>query len=325
MVTLVTGGTGFIGSNVIKKLGEQGHNIVSFDLFPPDKLTLRYLDAWNDKIQYFEGDILSEKDLEQLIGLDINKIVHAAVFTGVLPRIERSKADAILEINLMGTANLLKLARKIDIDRFLYISSGAVYGVGRSPDEILHEDSSVNPNNLYSITKYASELLTKRYSELYGFQSVSVRLSGPYGPMEKITQHRENQSLIKYWVEKALLGESIEIDDRSRNYEATYVLDTAQGIVQILDAEELSYGVYNSASGQQNTLGEIVDILQELCPGFEVREVAFSESLDAIPKGRENPTDISRLINELGFVPKYELAAGLTEYLEWQRQDLTSY
>ena len=127
MSTLVTGGNGFIGSNVVKTLAERGHSVVSFDLVAPDELVKRYLDPWKDQIEYFQGDILDKKDLDKLAQLGINKIVHAAVFTGVLPKIENSQASSIIDINVLGTTNLLEFARKISPNRFLYVSSGAVY------------------------------------------------------------------------------------------------------------------------------------------------------------------------------------------------------
>tara|TARA_Y100000590_G_scaffold150927_1_gene173340 strand:+ start:8547 stop:9518 length:972 start_codon:yes stop_codon:yes gene_type:complete len=319
MSTLVTGGTGFIGSNVVKTLAEKGHSIVSFDLVAPDELLQRYLDPWKDQIEYFQGNILEKRDLEKLSESGIDKIVHAAVFTGVLPRIENSQASSIVDINVLGTTNVLEFARKVSPDRFLYVSSGAVYGTERPKDEILSEASEVKPNNLYSITKYTSELLTKRYGELYGFDNASVRLSGPYGPMEKITGHRENQSLIKTWIEQALRSEMIEIDNRSLMYEATYITDIAEGIVAVLDSSSLSYPVYNNASGRQSTLGGIIQILEALFPGIEIRDVPYSKALDSIPKGRENPIDINRLKEDVGFTPKISLAQGLEAYLEWYR------
>ena len=318
MATLVTGGTGFIGSNIVKTLAKKGHRIVSFDLVPPDELVRRYLEPWEDKIEYVQGNILKQADLEKVVGLGITKIVHAAVFTGILPGIESSEAISIVDINVMGTTNLLELARKVSLERFLYVSSGAVYGIGRPSDEVLYEESPLRPNNLYSITKYTSELLTKRYSELFGFDSVSVRLGGPYGPMEKVTGHRANQSLIKNWVGQALRGEAIEIDDRSRRLEPTYVTDIAEGVVAILDASSLSYDVYNNASGQQSTLDEILVLLEKLCPGFQVKEVSFSKEL-AILQGRDNLTDITRLKEDVGFVPKFGLTEGLTDYITWCR------
>ena len=127
----------------------------------------------------------------------IDKIIHAAVFTGILPEIERGRSRSIVDINLMGTTNLLELARRQSVDRFVYVSSGSVYGDAPGLEEVLHEDTPPNPRSLYAIGKYTSELLTRRYGELHGFQTASVRLGGPYGPMERVTGHRANQSLLR--------------------------------------------------------------------------------------------------------------------------------
>ena len=295
MVTLVTGGTGFIGSNIVKTLAQRGHKVVCFDLVPPDDLVKQYLAPWAESVTYVQGNLLNREDLERVAGNGITKIVHAAVFTGILPDIEVGQGRSIVDINVMGTTNVLELARQVSPERFLYVSSGAVYGVGRSPDEVLHEESPLRPHNLYAITKYASELLTRRYGELYGFQSVSVRLGGPYGPMERVTGHRANQSLMKEWTGRAFRGEAIEVDDRTRRQEVTYVTDIAGGIAAVLDAPSLSHDVYNNTSGQRSTLGDLIAVLEELHPGLRVMDVPSSEQLRAMVQGRENTTDVSRL------------------------------
>ncbi len=319
MATLVTGGTGFIGSNIVKTLVQRGHDVICFDLVAPNDLVKEYLEPWAESVTYVQGDILNMEDLERVTEYGITKIVHAAVFTGIIADIEAGQGRSIVDINVMGTTNVLELARRVSPERFLYVSSGAVYGVGRSPDEVLHEESPLRPHNLYAITKYASELLTRRYGELYGFQIVSVRLGGPYGPMERVTGHRANQSLIKEWTGRAYRGEAIEVDDRTQHQEATYVTDIAGGIVAVLDAPSLSYDVYNNTSGQRSTLGDLITVLQELHPGLKVIDVPSSERLRAMVRGRENTTDVSRLREDVGFAAQFDLAAGLTAYLTWRQ------
>lgn len=319
MATLVTGGTGFIGSNIVKSLVQRGHDVICFDLVAPNDLVKEYLEPWAERVTYVQGDILNMGDLERVTEHGITKIVHAAVFTGIIADIEAGQGRSIVDINVMGTTNVLELARRVSPERFLYVSSGAVYGVGRSPDEVLHEESPLRPHNLYAITKYASEMLTRRYGDLYNFQSVSVRLGGPYGPMERVTGHRANQSLMKEWTGRAFRGEAIEVDDRTRRQEVTYVTDIAGGIVAVLDAPSLSYDVYNNTSGQRSTLGDLIAVLQELHPGLNVIDVPSSEQLRAMVQGRENTTDVSRLREDVGFAAQFDLAAGLTDYLTWRQ------
>ncbi len=197
MATLVTGGTGFVGSNIVRTLAQRGHDVVCLDLVAPDALVKDHVEPGTGQVTFVQGNILNEEDVERAAASGIDKIVHAAVFTGILPDIERDQSHSIVDINVMGTLNLLELARRRNVKRFIYVSSGSVYGDDIDSDELLHEDRPPKPRSLYAVGKYTSELLTRRYGELHGFPTASVRLGTPYGPMERITGHRANQSLLR--------------------------------------------------------------------------------------------------------------------------------
>lgn len=112
MATLVTGGTGFVASNIVRALAEQGHDVVSLDVAPPHDLVNRYWEPWKANIAWVQGDILNPADLQRVGRAHrIDKIVHAAVYTGIREDIERSDSRRIVDMNLAGTANLLDLAR----------------------------------------------------------------------------------------------------------------------------------------------------------------------------------------------------------------------
>ena len=135
----------------------------------------------------------------------------------------------------IGTTNLLELARRHSVDRFVYVSSGSVYGDDPGLDEVLHEETRPSPRSLYAIGKYASELLTRRYGELHGFQTASMRLGGPYGPMERVTGHRANQSLLKEWTSNVVKSEPIKVGDRNERRSFTFVTDIAAGVCAVLE------------------------------------------------------------------------------------------
>ena len=314
MATLVTGGTGFVGSNIVKALAQRGHNVVCLDVAAPNALVRSYLEPWSEQVMFIQGDILNRDDVERVEAYSIDKIVHAAVFTGVLPEVEMQRSRSIVDINVMGTTNLLELARRQPPERFLYVSSGSVYGDDRGPDEVLHEEDVLNPRSLYAVGKYTSELLTRRYGELHGFQTVSVRLGGPYGPMERVTGHRANQGLLKEWTGNIVRGEPIEVGDRTQRRSFTYVIDIAAAICSVLDTPTLSYDVYNNSSVDWHSMGEVVDMLQGLHPGLSVVDVREKDV-----GGRGNRMDVARLQEDVGIVAQFDLVSGLRDYLEWRR------
>ena len=217
MATLVTGGAGFVGSNIVKGLAEAGHEVVCFDLTPADVLLRNYLEPWAQNVTFVQGDILNVMDLEQAAANQaIDKIVHAAVFTPAQRgSMETERSRDIVNINIEGTVNLLDLAAASNLKRFLYVSSEAVYGDPPAGVALVHEDAPLHPRNLYAISKHTSEQLTRRYGELHGFQTASVRLSYPYGPMERVTGHRGRMSLIYQWTANVVRNEPIVVEDRT--------------------------------------------------------------------------------------------------------------
>lgn len=312
MTTLVTGGTGFVASNIVRRLAEEGEQVVSFDLVPPGDLLLAYIGPWAEKIAFVQGDLLNQDELDRVLAHDIRRIVHAAAFTGLIPDIEAGRGRDIIAINVMGTANVLEVARKLPIERFLYVSSVSVYGDYPS-DQVLTEETIPRPRTLYSATKYASELLTRRYSELHGFPIVRVRLGSPYGPMERITRHRANQSLLKEWTGNIIRGEPITVGDRSIKRVFSYVLDIADGICAVLNAPSLSYDVYNISTGEQTSLEQTIEVLGELHPGLQT----IDRPMTGHPQ-MSNLLETQRLLS-LGFHPHYDLRSGLEEYLTWRQ------
>jgi len=314
MATLVTGGTGFVGSNIVRALAKAGHTVVSMDLVAPDDLVKGYLEPWKSQVTFVQGNILRQEDLDRAAAPGVDKIIHAAVFTGILPEIEKGQSRSIVEVNLIGTTNLLELARQVSVDRFVYVSSGSVYGDGPGLPDVLQETTAPNPQSLYAIGKYASELLAQRYGHLHGFQAASVRVGTPYGPMERVTGHRANQSLLKKWTGNIARNEPIEVSDRTVKRSFTHVSDIAEGIRAVLDAPALSYGVYNNSSAERTSIAEIVATLQDLSPGLLTTDVTEAE----IP-GRASGMDVARLEQDTGFVAKLDLKSGLRDYLAWRK------
>ena len=320
MATLVTGGTGFVGANIVKDLANNGHDVVSFDINGPDQLLKKFIGEAASKITIVQGDIVDPASIQLLgQGHQIDKIVHAAVYTVNRTALEIARSRDVIAINLEGTANLLELARTQKVTRFVYVSSGAAYGTALPSDQTLNEETPPAPDNLYGITKFSSEMITRRYGELHGLSTVSVRLSTPYGPMERVTGHRAVMSVFYDWIGRAVRGTTISPQDLAGGRDYIYISDIANGIRTVLDATSLPHNLYNLTTGIWVTYQQILDAVVELSPET-VFEVPPSRPADSVGEGySRGPLSGHRLFEDLGWTPKFELKEGLADYIKWRK------
>ena len=321
MATLVTGGTGFVASNIVRELARTGHRVVCLDLNAADRMVEDFVKEVSSNITFVQGNILDKETLARVADEHpINKIVHAAVYTANRRDLETQRSREVVDINVEGTANLLDLARALDVDRFVYVSSGSAYGTASLSDRTLNEDTPVTPHTLYSITKYASELLTQRYGELHEFSTASVRLSTPYGPMERVTGHRAVMSVFHDWTGQALRGEDIQVDNMDLGRDYTYVSDIADGIRTVLDAPSLPHHLYNLTAGVWLTYRTILAHIQASIPGTKVVEAPATQGQPEVLDIFRGPLSGHRLYQDLKWTPKYDLRAGLEDYFRWRRE-----
>ena len=320
MATLVTGGTGFVGANIVKDLANNGHDVVSFDINGPDQLLQQFIGEAASKITFIQGDIVDSASIQLLgQGHQIDKIVHAAVYTVNRTALEIERSRDVIAINLEGTANLLELARTQKVTRFVYVSSGAAYGTALPSDQTLNEETPPAPDNLYGITKFSSEMITRRYGELHGLSTVSVRLSTPYGPMERVTGHRAVMSVFYDWIGRAVRGTTISPQDLAGGRDYIYISDIANGIRTVLDATSLPHNLYNITTGIWVTYQQILDAVVELSPET-VFEVPPLRPADSVGEGySRGPLSGHRLFEDLEWTSKFELKEGLADYFKWRK------
>jgi len=325
MSVLVTGGSGFVPSNIVRRFAMSGEKVVSIDVTAPDETLSRYLGEFGDKVSFVEGDI-RDADLLARVAHDysVDRSVHAAVITAVNLEIEPKDPALTVDVNVLGTARILDLARSLpNLRRMIYISSSGVYGTTKDQDIDIDEDYPVDLPTLYAITKYTSEELTRRYHEMYGFEAASVRIGAPYGPMDHQTWARNERNVICDIIDHALRGEEIVVTqaglDFSRDW--TFIEDTARGIEMLLCAPTLNHVLYNLSSGDSRSIQEIIEVTAEYVPGTTYRVTEdFSEvNINLISGKPRGPLAIQRIVEDVGFEPAVDLREGVRAFIDWWR------
>ena len=335
MTLLVTGATGFVMS-VLARHWLEAHpaeRLVALDEAPADKAAQRYFEPVADRLTTIMGDVARPDTWQSALEAHtITFIVHGASVTPIsrgttaeARREPEAEAPArIIDVNVMGTVAMLEWARGLrTLRRFLYVSSGSVYkhhGPDR-PGEPLPEDGYVMPRRLYGISKLASELITERYSDLFGFSAASVRLSSVYGPMDRETGSRNFRHVPNRIAHKALSGApAIGVNTLDAVGDYIHAEDVAAGIGCLLKAPLLRFGAYNVAAGQTATVGEIAGWAGERAPGFHA-EVVPPDHADIVQDpslrgGMWGAYDISRIMADTGWKPRPMRNAFLA-YMDW--------
>jgi UDP-glucose 4-epimerase len=332
---LVTGATGFVMSVLARHWLEAvpRSRLVALDAAPLDAMARRYFAPVMDRLTVVVADVTQPQTWRAALAPHrITHIVHGATITpisrgSVAESTREPEAECparILEVNTMGTVAVLDWARTLaGLERFLYVSSGAVY-TNHGPDragEPLPEEGYVMPRRLYGISKLAAELITERYAALFGLSTVSVRPSSVYGPMDRVTPSRNFRHVPNRIAHLALEGvKSVRVNTVDAIGDYIHVEDVAGAIVALLRAPALRHSVYNVACGVTATIGEIVAWAAEKAPGFHAEVVPPSRADvvqdPALRDGMWGAYDIARISSETGWRPR-PMRAALHAYMDW--------
>ncbi len=335
MTLLVTGGTGFVmsvlGRHWLDAFPDE--RLVVLDAAAPDAAAVRYFAPVADRLDVVVADVTRPDTWRAALGrAHITHIVHGATITplsrGTMLEAKREpEADnpgRIIDVNVMGTVAVLDWARTLpELQRFIYVSSGAVYkhhGPDR-PGEPLPEDGYVMPRRLYGISKLASELITERYGDLFGLSTASVRPSSVYGTMDRITSTRNFRHVPNRIAHMALEGvKRVRVNTLAAVGDYIHVEDVARAVVSLLRARALRYGAYNVAAGTTATVGDLVGWAAEKVPGFQAEITAAADAdivQDAsLSDGMWGAYDISRISAETGWKPR-PVREALHAYMDW--------
>lgn len=334
MTLLVTGGTGFVMSVVARAWLDRDPlaRAVTLDRSGLDAAAEKHFGPVRDRLTVISADILDPKAWSAALDKqNITAIVHGATITPI-SRGSASEAKRqpeaedparIVDVNLMGTVRMLDWARaRPDVKRFIYVSSGSVYR-HNGPDwsgEPLPEDGYVAPLTLYGISKFASEIVTNRYADLFGLSAVSVRLASVYGPMDRATESRNFRHVPNRVAHMALAGETIRPNSLEPVGDYVASTDVAAAILALIDAPRLNYRHYNIGSGSSQTIGEIIGWARERVPGLKA-EVTPGDDANIVQDvtlkgGMWGAYDIARILRDTAWRPRPGKEA-FHDYMDW--------
>jgi len=311
MRILITGGAGFIGSNLVEYLLEKTDwkiNILD-NLSVGSLENLKKIKNFSKERNYFlKGDIRNKRDVLKAIK-DCDLVVNLAAQTGVIPS-QKNPFEGV-EINILGLINLLEASRDIQVRKFIQISSGAPLGKQKVP---LNERKVPSPLSPYGASKLAGEGYCSAYSACFGLSTVVLRLPSVYGPF---SSHKK--SVTHCFIREILQGEPVTIygkGDQTRDF--LYVKDACQSIFLAL-TKDLSgnFGLFQIGTAEETSINHLFKLIKE---EFEKRGCRVEKPIyKAERKGeiKRNYVDIRKAEKILGFRPKVGLKRGLNETIQF--------
>lgn len=321
MAVMITGGAGFIGLNVAQALLEAGRRVVSFGLEAPSSTFLEQLGAHHDRMAVERGDVCDRGALVQAMQRhDVRFVVHGAAITAGLEREVRTP-EQIAAVNFGGTIEVLEAAREHGIQRFVQLSSGAVFGssvkAGGTLDELL--DVPV-PESLYGITKYASERLAVRYRNTGRLDLCVARLGTCFGRWEHDTGQRDTLS-IPFGLMRLAQARGHAVFRKQLPDDWVYASDVAQGVIRMLDAPVLPQPLYHLSAGRRWSASNWCDRLAGAFPGFsyEVSDEAARVNIATVAPSPRPPFAIDRLRHDLGYAPRFLEEEAFDDYVRWSQ------
>lgn len=317
-MVLVTGGCGFIGTSLIRRLREvyPGVRIRVLDNLltgteadlssvAPVERESRVRQVDSKAVQLVVGDVRDEKAVQEAVK-GCSAIVHFAANTGVGPSVEDPRLD--MEVNVGGTFNVLEAARQEGVARMVFASSGAPAGEVEPP---IHEELPPHPVSPYGASKLAGEGYCSAYNKTFGIETVCLRFGNVYGPGSG-----KKMSVVAKFIRQALSNETCVIyGDGAQTRDFLYIDDLVRAVEQAL-LRPVGGETFQIATGTERTVGEMAEVLRE-CLANRGVDMEISHESSRLGDVTRNFADISKAREVLEWAPETELADGLKKTTQW--------
>lgn len=304
---IITGGAGFIGTNIARTLADDNNVTVIDDLSTGKIENIQDLINEN-KIKFIKGSI-TDLDLLKKSFKNVDYVFHQAALASV----PQSFEDPVKtnNINLNGTVNVLIASRDNNVEKVVWASSCAVYG--DNTDLPLKETSSTNPLSPYAATKLAGELYANIFSNVYNLPIVSLRYFNVYGPWQN--PHGDYAAVIPLFISKILDDQPLIVyGDGKQTRDFIFVEDVVRA--NIFFAEKAEKGVFNIGCGVKTSINEIAKMILKISNKNDT-EIIYKEKREGDIK--DSFSDISKM-KKTGFKPEYSLEAGIRKTYNWFKE-----
>lgn len=309
---LVTGGAGFIGSNIVERLLNEGFNVIALDNFYLGKKDYwdEYREKFGDKFNGVVGDVRDYGVLDK-VGKNVDYIVHMAAASS-LPMFVPDPREGV-EVNVLGFLNVLELARRNDnIKKVIYASTSSIYGAFVPPHS---EDLPVFPRMFYEYSMFAREHAARIYNDLYGVKSIGLRFFSIYGPREEHKGKFANIVTQFLWL-MSKEERPVIFGDGSQTRDFTYVGDVAEVVYRLIRDRKLECEVFNVGTGIETSFNEIVELLNDLLQK-DIKPIYKPNPIkNYVYRTRASTKKLEKL---LGYKPSTPLREGAKMILEYYR------
>lgn len=322
MKILVTGGAGFIGSNLTEYLLEQGHQVRVLDNFATGHIEnlLPLFQRFPDSFELQVGDIRQMSDCRQSVeGMEY--VLHEAA----LGSVPRSVKDPVTtnEVNIGGFLNMIVAARDAGIKRFVFAASSSTYGDSASLPKV--EDVIGKPLSPYAITKYVDELYADVFARTYGIEYIGLRYFNVFGRRQD--PNGAYAAVIPLFVKKLMNHEAPNINgDGEYSRDFTYIDNVIQMNMLALTTEnpQAVNQIYNTAYGERTTLNQLVTYLKEFLGELDeaIKEIEPTHGPNRVGDIPHSLASVEKARNLLGYDPQFSMREGLRQAVKWYWENL---
>jgi len=305
---LVTGGAGFIGSNIVDELVRRGHEVIVLDDLSTG--AERNLVGVRAKLEFRAGSIVDLAAVQSACrGVDY--VLHLAARTSV----PKSVVDPIEtnRVNIDGTLNVLVAARDAKVRRVVYAASSSAYG--EPPTQPKSETMPAEPISPYGVTKYVGELYAQVFGRVYGLENASVRYFNVFGPRQDPTS--QYSGVLSRFMLAAIREEPLTIyGDGEQSRDFTYVENVVDETLRACNASGASGKVFNGGTGARITLNQVVKLLEKIVG----KKLQVKYDPPRAGDIRDSQADIALAKKVLGYAPRVMFEEGLTRTWEWYKR-----